>query len=294
MDKAKLSIDTTPEQLVELVFSEGASLMLTFTDKQLPPEGANHNKSFYISVECREKWILVVFVDTGSAINVCPSRTAYAIGLKPVDFVPTAQVIRAYDNTSREVMGTMKIPTQFGPGHQDIAFHVLDIPTTFNLLLGRPWLHQVNAVSSTLHQMLKYPHGKEVAIVFENSSIHPPPEVSTLVLDIEHGAEDVFLSGFTLAEARVVQNILAVDEGLYVSAQSVYLMNKLQYIPGMGLGKSGLKGITSSAEVPYNPHTFGFRYLPTKEDWVRKGKEMTGRVRAKQAGKHYELMHRPI
>jgi len=47
----------------------------------------------------------------GSAINVCPSRTAYAIGLKPADFVPIAQVMRTYDNTSKEVMGTVKIQT---------------------------------------------------------------------------------------------------------------------------------------------------------------------------------------
>ncbi|THF94561.1 hypothetical protein TEA_026455 [Camellia sinensis var. sinensis] len=47
-----------------------------------------------------------------SAINVCPARTAYAIGLKPADFMPTTQVIRAYDNTSREVMGTVKIQTE--------------------------------------------------------------------------------------------------------------------------------------------------------------------------------------
>ncbi|KAF5934569.1 hypothetical protein HYC85_030740 [Camellia sinensis] len=294
MDKSKLSIDTTPEQLVGLVFPGGGSPALTFSDKELPPEGINHNKPLYISVECRDKWIPVVLVDTGSAINVCPARTAYAIGLKPVDFVPTTQVIRAYDNTSREVMGTVKIQTQVGPGQHNIEFHVLDVPATFNLLLGRPWLHQAKAVSSTLHQMLKYPHGRGVAIVFGNSSIHPPPEVSKLVLEIEHGTEDVFLSGFTLAEARVVQNIMAVNKGMYVSAQSVYLMNKLQHILGMGLGKSGRKGVSALAEVPHNPHTFGLGCLPTKEDWVRKGKEMAGRARAKQAGKPFELMHRPI
>jgi len=142
--------------------------------------------------------------------------------------------------------------------------------------------------------MLKYPHGKGVAIVFGNSSIHPPPEMSTPILEIEHGTKNLFLLGFTLAEARVVQNILVVDEGVYVSAQSVYLMNKLQHIPGIGLGRSGRKGIAVSAEVLHNPHTFGLGYLPTKEDWVRKGKEMAGRTRAKQVGKPYELVHRPI
>ncbi|CAL5426627.1 unnamed protein product [Camellia sinensis] len=210
MDKAKLSIDTTPEQLVGLVFPGGTTPTLTFSDKELPPKGFAHNKPLYIAVECQEKWVPVVLVNTGSTINVCPYRTTYAIGLKLVNFVPTAQVIRAYDNTSREVMGTVQIKVQASSAQQDIEFHVLDVLTTFNLLHGQPWLHQMKVVSFTLHQMLKYPHGKGVAIVFENSYIHPPLEVTTPVLEIVHGEEDVFLSGFTLAKARVVQNIFTV------------------------------------------------------------------------------------
>ena len=112
--------------------------------------------------------------------------------------------------------------------------------------------------------MIKYHYVKGVAIVFGNSSIHPLPEVTTPVLEIDHGEEDVFLSGFTQAEARAVQNILVVDKGLYVSAQSIYFMNKLQHMPGMGLEKSGRKGITALANMPHNPHAFGLGYTPTK------------------------------
>lgn len=71
-------------------------------------------------------------------------------------------------------------------------------------------------------------------------------------------------------------------------------MNKLQHIPRIGLGKSGWKGVTALAKVLHNPHAFGLGYMPTKEDWVRKEKEMAGRAKAKQSGKHYELLHRPI
>lgn len=294
IDRAKLSIDTTPEQLVRLVFPGGVAPTLTFSNKELPPEGSAHNKPLYILVECREKWMPVVLVDTRSAINVCPSRTSYAIDLKPADFVSTAQVIRAYDNTSREAMGMVQIRVQVGPAQQDIEFHVLDVPTIFNLLPGRPWLHQVKAVFSTLHQILKYPHGKGATIVFGNSSIHPLPEVTTVVLEIIYGEKDVFLSGFTLAETRAVQTILATDEGLYVSVQSIYFMNKLQHVPGMGLGRSGWKGVIALADVPHNPHAFGLGYTPTKEDWVRKGKEMVGKAKAKQTRNRYELVHRPI
>ncbi|KAF5933032.1 hypothetical protein HYC85_029203 [Camellia sinensis] len=245
MVKAKLSIDTTPDQLVGLVFPRGASPTLTITDKELPPKGSDHNKPLYASVECKEKWIPVVLVDTGSAINVCPSRTAYAIG--NLQSTPWAVVAAPSEGCLFHLTPNVEVPPREGG-----------------------------------------------AIVFQNSSIHPPPEVSTPVLENEHGAEDVFLSRFNLAEARVVQDMLAIDEGLYVSAQSVYLMNKLQHMPGIGLGRSGRKGVTALAEVPHNPYTFGLGYLPTKEDWARKGREITGRTKAKQAGKHYELVHSPM
>ncbi|GMP81320.1 hypothetical protein CsSME_00036072 [Camellia sinensis var. sinensis] len=142
--------------------------------------------------------------------------------------------------------------------------------------------------------MLKYPHKGKAATIFGNSSIHPPPEVTTPLLEINHSDEDMFISGFTLVEAQVVQTILVEDEGIYVSAQSIYFMNKLRHILGMELKMSGIKGVAVLAEVPHNPHAFGLGYVPTKEDWRRKKEKMRERAKAKRAGKHYELVHRPI
>ena len=37
-----------------------------------------------------------------------------------------------------------------------VKFQVMDCPTTYNALLGRPWIHQMKAVPSTLHQSIKF------------------------------------------------------------------------------------------------------------------------------------------
>jgi hypothetical protein len=42
-----------------------------------------------------------------------------------------------------------------GPVLLKEKFQVLDIPASFNLLLGRPWIHAIEAVPSTLHQKVK-------------------------------------------------------------------------------------------------------------------------------------------
>lgn len=207
---------------------------MTFSNQELPPEGSGHNKPLYISLECWKKRVPVIPVDTGSAINFCPLRTTYAIRLKPMDFTPTTQLIQAYENTSQEVIRTINVQIIVGLSEHEAEFHVVDIPATFNLLLRRLWLHQMKAISSTIHQLVKYPHKRGIATLFKNSSIHPPPEVTMLLLEIQHGEDDAFLSCITLAEAQVVQMIMVEDEGLYVSAQSIYFISKLGHITGMG------------------------------------------------------------
>lgn len=45
-----------------------------------------------------------------------------------------------------------------GPVLKPLPLHVIDIPSSFNLLLGRPWLHENMTVSSTTLQCEKFPY----------------------------------------------------------------------------------------------------------------------------------------
>ena len=40
--------------------------------------------------------------------------------------------------------------------NQLIKFQVMDCPSAYNVLLGRPWIHQMRYVPSTLHQSIKF------------------------------------------------------------------------------------------------------------------------------------------
>ena len=46
-----------------------------------------------------------------------------------------------------------------------ILFHVVNVPPTYNLLLGRTWIHNANAVPSTLHQCIKWSKGGMITTV---------------------------------------------------------------------------------------------------------------------------------
>ena len=49
-------------------------------------------------------------------------------------------------------MGEVDLNVQIGPSTFDITFHVVDIKPSYNLLLGRPWMHPNKVLTSSLHQ----------------------------------------------------------------------------------------------------------------------------------------------
>ena len=53
-------------------------------------------------------------------------------------------------------MGMVRVQMTIGELKSSTIFHVIDTRSSYNLLLGRPWIHENVVVSSTLHQCLKY------------------------------------------------------------------------------------------------------------------------------------------
>ena len=83
------------------------------------------------------KRISMVLVNDGSALNVCPLKTTSYLGLSVEDFVPTDQHVRAYNNSRREVLGTITLELTIGLMVKKVDFQVLNIAPYLNMLLGR-------------------------------------------------------------------------------------------------------------------------------------------------------------
>ena len=124
----KVPIETTPQEVLSLIGVKVPSHpLLAFSDKELPLKGAIHTRPLQITIECMGAKVLVVLIDNGSALNVCPLRTTLTIGLDMETIIPSPLIVRAYDNTSRKVMGTFKAPYKIGPLETIMEFHVMDI-----------------------------------------------------------------------------------------------------------------------------------------------------------------------
>uniref|UniRef100_A0A2N9G8H6 Retrotransposon gag domain-containing protein n=1 Tax=Fagus sylvatica TaxID=28930 RepID=A0A2N9G8H6_FAGSY len=126
----------------EEVFAQCANChgKITFTDEDLLLGSKPHNQPLFVSGYIREEKSFPR-VDWSSKALI--KKGQRAIGIIRLDVI-------------MEDLKTRPL------------FHVIDSKTSYNLLLGRPWLHENGIVPSTLHQCFKYSDGMQVKKVIAN------------------------------------------------------------------------------------------------------------------------------
>ena len=164
LSQIRVETTTSPKGLIHMMTADKATCIV-FSDDDLPSKGSNHTCPLYISIGCLGRRVLSIILDNGSTLNVCPLTIAIALRYAPSDFGPSTQTISAYDSIRREVMGTLEIELLIGPTTFVAMFQFLRIPTSFNLLLGRLWIHRAGAIPYSLHQKVKYIHDGQVVVV---------------------------------------------------------------------------------------------------------------------------------
>ena len=157
LNHIRVDIATTIGGLIHFLTTDRATCII-FYDDDLPLEGLDHVRPLFIDVACSSHKVSSILLDNGSTLNVCPLVTTIALGFSPFDFMPFTQAVRAYDETQRKVMGTLTTHVMIGLVRYSVFFQVLRIQSSFNLLLGLPWIHEAGAIPSSLHQKVKFIH----------------------------------------------------------------------------------------------------------------------------------------
>ena len=293
---SQIGVDTTTtlEGLIHFLTADRATC-ITISDNDLPPEGLSHVHPLFIDVACLGRRVPSVLLDNGSALNVCPLVTAIALGFSPSDFGPSTQIVKAYDGTQRTVLCTLNTHVMIGPVIYSILFQVLRIQSSFNLLLGRPWIHDAGAIPSSLHQKVKFIHeGRIITIQSDRDDITS----SEPVLQISHSEDDLHLTGFTFDEVQVVsleddrRDMVPMPFDQYSSTLVLSMMRGMSYMLGLGLGRrqQGPREFTITVD-----HDISYRlgYIPTADDAQHMARLRRERVRARMFGIPFDYPLRP-
>ena len=156
LNEAHVAQDISVEGFKGIINNITANNYLTFTDEEIPVEGRGHNRALHVFVKYLDHIVAKVLIDNGSSLNVMPKATLDNLPFNASHLRSSSMVVRVFDGSRRDVRGEIDLPIQIGPHVCQITFQVMDINHAYNYLLGRPWIHSVGVVPSTLHQKLKF------------------------------------------------------------------------------------------------------------------------------------------
>ena len=98
-----------------------------------------------------------VMVDQGSAAEIMYPDLYKGLSLRAEDLTPYNSPLVSFEGKVIIPKGQIRLPMQTGLETVEVDFIVVDAYSPYTAIVARPWLHTLGAISSTLHQKVKYP-----------------------------------------------------------------------------------------------------------------------------------------
>ncbi|XP_019262922.1 PREDICTED: uncharacterized protein LOC109240708 [Nicotiana attenuata] len=251
---------------------------VTFFDDELPMEGTEHNRALYLTVKCEDSVVTRVLIDNGSSTNICPLSTLDKLKVDNERIHKHSICVRGFDGGGKDSVRDIVPELTIGPVEFTMEFQVLNVAVSYNLLLGRPWIHAAKAVLSTLHQMVKFEWDRQEIVVHgedglcaQNDSIIPFIEVED-----DKGPWVYQVFGAVSVENIPEGECVPVPKVAAASVMVASEMLKNGFVPGKGLGAS-LQGIVQPVSLPKNLDTFGLGFKPITAD-IRRARKLKQRA----------------
>ena len=98
-----------------------------------------------------------VMVDQGNMAEIMYPDLYRGLSLRAEDLMPYSSPLVSFEGNVIIPKGQIRLPVQTGSETVEVDFIVVDAYSPYTTIVVRPWLHTLGAVSSTLHQKVKYP-----------------------------------------------------------------------------------------------------------------------------------------
>ncbi|GMP72477.1 hypothetical protein CsSME_00030506 [Camellia sinensis var. sinensis] len=116
-----------------------------------------HNDALVVSLQVGECQVKRILIDQDSSCDIMYVRCYKELGLHLDNLEQSSNPMVGFNGTPTWPLGATSVEVQAGTKKIRTEFMVIDTPSPYNIILGRPWLHAMGAVPSTLHQLLRFP-----------------------------------------------------------------------------------------------------------------------------------------
>ncbi|RDX64164.1 hypothetical protein CR513_57311, partial [Mucuna pruriens] len=149
--------------------------VISFSKRDMRYDLPKHDEPMVISVVVAEYKVERVLIDQGSSANILYWTTYIKMGLKPIDVEPYVGKLYGFASEQVEIKGAVELETTFGEGNHariiPVLYTIVDIESSYNIIIGRPALNKLGVVVSTYHLCMKYPVGKEIGRMWADHQV---------------------------------------------------------------------------------------------------------------------------
>ena len=110
-----------------------------------------------MTLRIREFDVKRILIDPGSSVEIMYESLFRGLGLRKKDLSHIEGPLSGFSGETVVPSGKVTINVRAGTVSSPTEFFVLNAFSPYNAILGRPWLHRMGAVPSTLHQHLRFP-----------------------------------------------------------------------------------------------------------------------------------------
>ncbi|XP_070004163.1 uncharacterized protein [Nicotiana sylvestris] len=129
---------------------------ITFDDADANGVLTPHNDALVISLLVHDTNVKRVLINLGSSVNIIFLRVLNKMQAED-KLVPKAHTLSGFHNSSITTKGEVELTTFVEGVVKDTKFQVVEMDMAYNMILGRPWIHEMDVVPSTVHQVIKFP-----------------------------------------------------------------------------------------------------------------------------------------
>ena len=124
-------------------------------------------------------------VDQGNAAKIMYPDLYKGLNLRAEDLTPYSSPLVSFEGKIIIPKGQIRLPVQTSLEVVEVDFIFMDAYSPYTAIVAKPWLHTLGAVSSTLHQKVKYPSKGQIKEILGDQSMAR----QCLVAAIQHKPE---------------------------------------------------------------------------------------------------------
>ena len=132
-------------------------LVLSFSEADKQGTIQPHDDALVVTLRIGGYNVRRVMINQGSAAKIMYPNLFKGLGLKPEDLTTYSSPLVSFQGKMVVPKGHIRLPVQTGSDVVKVDFIVVDAFSPYTAIMGRPQLHSLGTVSSTLHQKAKYP-----------------------------------------------------------------------------------------------------------------------------------------